>query len=62
MANHLLLVLSPVRLYNVTDTDMINSLILAARRGVDVRIVVPGIPDKKIVYDLTSSYFCTIIL
>ena len=25
MANHLLLVLSPVRLYNVTDTDMINS-------------------------------------
>ena len=47
--------------YLIIDTDMINSLILAARRGVDVRIVVPGIPDKKIVYDLTSSYFYTLI-
>ncbi|HDT5128062.1 TPA: hypothetical protein QHS12_003218, partial [Escherichia coli] len=47
--------------YLIIDTDMINSLILAARRGVDVRIVVPGIPDKRIVYDLTSSYFYTLI-
>ena len=43
--------------YLIIDTDMINNLILAAKRGVDVRIVVPGIADKKIVYDLTSSYF-----
>ena len=35
---------------------MINSLILAARRGVDVRIVVPGIPDKKIVYWCESHF------
>ena len=35
---------------------MINSIILAFKRGVDVRIVIPGIPDKKIVYDLTMSY------
>lgn len=47
--------------YLIIDTDMINSLILATRRGVDVRLVVPGIPDKKIVYDLTSSYFNTLI-
>lgn len=47
--------------YLIIDTDMINSLILASRRGVDVRIIVPGIPDKKIVYDLTSSYFSTLI-
>jgi cardiolipin synthase len=42
--------------YLIIDTDMINSLILAARRGVDVRIVIPGIPDKKIVYLLSESY------
>ena len=47
--------------YLIIDTDMINSLILAAKRNVDVRIVVPGIPDKKIVYSLTSSYFETLI-
>lgn len=32
-------------------------LIIAAKRGVDVRIIVPGIPDKKIVYTQTSSFF-----
>lgn len=42
--------------YLIIDTDMINSLILAAKRGVDVRIVIPGIPDKKIVYTLSESY------
>ena len=47
--------------YLIIDTDMINSLILSAKRGVDVRIVVPGIPDKKIVYSLTTSYFETLI-
>ena len=47
--------------YLIIDTDMINSLTLAAKRGIDVRIVVPGIPDKKIVYDLTSSYFQSLI-
>ena len=47
--------------YLIIDTDMINSLILAAKRGGDVRIVVPGIPDKKIVYSLTTSYFETLI-
>ena len=30
---------------------------LAARRGVDVRIITPGIPDKKFVYQATRSYY-----
>ena len=47
--------------YLIIDTDMINSIILASKRGVDVRMVVPGIPDKKIVYSLTTSYFETLI-
>ncbi len=47
--------------YLIIDTDVINSLVLAARRGVDVRIVVPGVPDKKFVYDVTKSYFSALI-
>lgn len=30
---------------------------MAAKRGVDVRIVTPGIPDKKIVYILTQANY-----
>lgn len=43
--------------YLILDSELEKSLILAAKRGVDVRIVVPKIADKKIVYSLSSSYF-----
>ena len=43
--------------YLIIDTDMVNSLCRASKRGVDVRIIVPGIPDKKIVYTQTASFF-----
>ena len=43
--------------YLIIDTDMINSLIRASKRGVDVRVIVPGIPDKKIAYTQTTSFF-----
>lgn len=43
--------------YLIIDTDVLNSLIRASKRGVDVRIIVPGIPDKKIVYTQTTSFF-----
>ncbi len=36
---------------------MKTALVLAAKRGVDVRIVTPAIPDKKIVFRLTRSYY-----
>lgn len=42
--------------YLIIDTNMLNALLLAHKRGVDVKIVIPGIPDKKIVYTLTESY------
>lgn len=42
--------------YLIVDTDMINALTLAAQRGVDVKIIIPGIPDKKLVYSLTEGY------
>lgn len=43
--------------YLIIDSEMRNALCLAAKRGVDVRIVTPGIPDKKIVYRLTRSNY-----
>ncbi|MBQ8688002.1 MAG: cardiolipin synthase [Ruminococcus sp.] len=43
--------------YLIIDDEMSRELTLAARRGVDVRILTPGIPDKKIVYSLTRSYY-----
>ncbi len=43
--------------YLIIDTDMVNTLCRAAKRGIDVRIIVPGIPDKKLVYTETSSFF-----
>lgn len=43
--------------YLILDDEMSYELILAAKRGVDVRIFTPGIPDKKIVFQLTRSYY-----
>jgi len=50
------------QLYFITPyliiTDELNrALGLAAKRGVDVRIITPGIPDKKTVYAVTRSYY-----
>ena len=43
--------------YFVVDREVENALVLCAKRGVDVRIVVPDIPDKKSVYMVSCSYF-----
>ncbi len=43
--------------YLVVDHEMQTALCLAAKRGVDVRIVTPGIPDKKTIFQLTRSYY-----
>lgn len=43
--------------YLVIDAELQTALCNAAKRGVDVRIVTPGIPDKKSVFMLTRSYY-----
>ena len=43
--------------YLVIDNEMITSLCLAAQSGIDVKIMVPGIPDKWYVYYITQSYY-----
>ncbi len=43
--------------YLVLDNEMITALTIAAQSGIDVRILTPGIPDKKLVYMITRSYY-----
>lgn len=43
--------------YLILDNEMITALTTAAQSGIDVRIVTPGIPDKKLVYRVTRSYY-----
>ena len=43
--------------YLIITDEMRSALTLAAKRGVDVRIITPGIPDKKTVYSVTRSYY-----
>lgn len=43
--------------YLIIDNEFLNHLCNASNSGVDVRILVPGIPDKKLVYILTQSHF-----
>ena len=46
--------------YLILDAQMENALCYAARRGVDVRIILPGIPDKKSAYYLAKTHFAAL--
>ena len=47
--------------YLIISDEMNRELGLAAKRGVDVRIITPGIPDKKVVFQLTRSYYAGLV-
>lgn len=47
--------------YLVITDEMGKAFTLAAKRGVDVRIITPGIPDKKIIYSVTRSYYSGLV-
>lgn len=47
--------------YLVITEELTQALVLAAKRGVDVRIITPGIPDKKYVYQVTRSYYGALV-
>lgn len=47
--------------YLIIDHETLVALRNAAKSGVDVRIVTPGIPDKKMVYLLTQSYYTPLL-
>ena len=43
--------------YLILDGELETALRFAAQRGVDVRLMLPGIPDKKIAYALAKSHY-----
>lgn len=47
--------------YLIIDYRMREALVLAAKRGVDVRLIVPHTPDKKIAFALTRSNYLALI-
>lgn len=47
--------------YLVIDSEFIKALTYAAKRGVDVKILLPGIPDKKIPNYVAKSYYKQLI-
>ena len=47
--------------YLIIDDRMANALMFAAQRGVDVKIILPGIPDKKLAYSLAKTHYHALI-
>ena len=43
--------------YLILGDALFDAFIRAAERGVDVRIIMPGIPDKKMIFRLSRSYY-----
>lgn len=53
-ANKTLYISTP---YLIIDDEMINNICLQAKSGVDVKVLVPKIPDKKTVFLLTRAHY-----
>lgn len=47
--------------YFVVDDEMLSAITTAAKCGVDVKIILPHIPDKKAVNQVTKSYYSELI-
>ncbi len=47
--------------YFIPDNELEDALKFAAERGVDTRLILPGIPDKKLPYLLAGTYFPSMI-
>ena len=47
--------------YLITDNEVIKTIKNTALRGIDVRIITPHIPDKKMVFELTRSNYDILI-
>lgn len=47
--------------YLILDHDMMTALTYAAKRGVDVKIIMPHIPDKKYAFVLAKTYYSELL-
>lgn len=53
-ANYYVHIMTP---YLILDGELASALKYAAQRGVDVKLILPGIPDKKAAYALAKSHY-----
>ena len=47
--------------YLILDEEMLNTIVFAEQRGVDVKIILPHIPDKKYAYWLARTHYKELI-
>lgn len=47
--------------YLMLGDTLMEAFVQAAERGVDVRIIMPGIPDKALVYRMSRSYYTVLL-
>lgn len=47
--------------YLILDGEMETALRFAAERGVDVRLILPGVPDKKLPYALAWTHYAALL-
>ena len=56
-ANRYVYIMSP---YLILDGELESALKFAAQRGVDVKMILPGIPDKKVPYAVAKTHFSSL--
>ncbi len=47
--------------YLILDGEMETALKFAAERGIDVKLILPGIPDKKAPYSLAKTHYASLL-
>ncbi len=47
--------------YLILDGEMQAALQFAAERGIDVRVILPGVPDKRIPYALAKTHYAALL-
>ncbi|MDD3369826.1 MAG: phospholipase D-like domain-containing protein [Lachnospiraceae bacterium] len=47
--------------YLILDNEMENALKYAAKRGVEVELILPGIPDKAVAYSLARTLYASLL-
>lgn len=57
-ANEYVHIMTP---YLILDEELLNAITFAAQRGVDVKIILPHIPDKKYAYWLARTHYKELI-
>ncbi|MCM1328446.1 MAG: cardiolipin synthase [Ruminococcus sp.] len=57
-ANNYVHIMTP---YLILDDELLTALKYSAERGIDTKLILPGIPDKKPVYALAKTYFKTLL-